>query len=189
MKHNRTILVIAVLALLFCSCWVAFGTSQEKPNLPEVKKGIELFESVLNQSLAQTFGGPFETLNRVQGAYVPGYGAVFSFEISLTPFETLGPFSPAPTQRNEQAHREEEARRRQKAKGVAEDTLGNYSQALAQLAPSDSIAIVIHAVAVHPGRVERSTIVISADKKLLDARQSRALDQAHFVEKLSITEY
>ena len=162
---------------------------QDKPNLAEWKKSIGLFESVLNQSLAQTFGGPFETLNQARGAYLPGYGVVFSFEVNLTPLQSLGPFSAAPTAKEEQAEREEEARRRQKAINVAEQVLGDFGQTFNQLAPGESVTIVIHTVAAHPGKIERSTIVLSAEKKLLDARLNHAINQEHFVQKLSKTQY
>jgi len=165
------------------------GSPQDKPNLAEVKKSIGLFESVLNQSLAQTFGGPFETLNRARGAYLPGYGVVLSFEVNLTPLRNLGPFSPVPTAKEEQAEREEEVRRREKAVNVAEQVLGDFGQTFNQLNPGESVAIVIHTVAAHPSKIERSTIVLSAEKKLLDARLSHAINQEHFVQKLSKTEY
>jgi hypothetical protein len=187
--HNTKVQVILWIAVLLCCGSLASNAPQGKTNLAEVKKGIELFDSVLNQSLAQAFGGPFETLDRARGAYLPGYGVVFSFEVNLTPLQNLGPFSPAPSPKTEQVQREEEIRRRDKSKNTALEVLGNYGQALGQLAPDESITIVIYTVAAHPSKVDRSTIVISADKKLLDARVSHAIDQAHFVQKLSITEY
>jgi len=189
MMRNRKLQVALFLGILFSGAGLASKSPQAKPNLPEVRKGIELFESVLNQSLAQAFGGPFETLDRARGAYLPRYGVVFTFEVSLTPLQNLGPFSSPPTAKSEQAQRDDEIRRREKAKTIAEDVLGNYSHALADLPPDESVAIVIHTVAAHPGKVDRSTIVISADKKLLDARLGNSLDQTHFVQKLSITEY
>lgn len=182
---------ILFLGVFLCLGGPAFPSPQPKPNpnLPQVRKGIELFESVLNQSLVQAFGGPFDTLDRARGAYLPGYGVIFSLEVSLTPLQNLGPFSPPANAKTEQAQREEETRRREKAKAVAEDVLGNYNQSLTPLAPDDSVAIVIYTVAAHPSKVDRSTIVISADKKLLDSRLNRSIDQPHFVQKLSITEY
>jgi len=189
MMRNRKLQVVFFLGIVFCGAGLASNSPQAKPNLPQVRKGIELFESVLNQSLTQAFGGPYETLDRARGAYLPGYGVVFTFEVSLTPLQRLGPFSSPPAPKSEQAEREDETRRHDKAKSVAEDVLGNYSQALADLPPEESVTIVIYTVAAHPSKVDRSTIVISADKKLLDARLGRSLDQAHFVQKLSVTEY
>jgi len=188
MRRRRFHLILILGAALGASNSAA-NSPQDKTNLAELKKGIELFESVLDQSLAQTFGGPFETLNRTHGAYLPGYGVVFSFEVNLTPLQNLGPFSQAPTPKEEKTQREEESRRREKAISVAEQTLGDYGQSLSMLGPAETVGIVIYTVAAHPGKIERSTIVLSADKTLLVARLNRSIDQTHFVQKLSKTEY
>jgi len=188
MRSRRFHLILILGTALGFSGWAA-KSPQDKTNLAELKKGIELFESVLNQSLAQTFGGPFETLNRTRGAYLPGYGVVFSFEVNLTPWQVLGPFSHAPTPKEEKTQREEESRRREQAISVAAQTLGDYGQSLSLLGPGETVAIVIQTVAAQPKKIERSTIVLSADKNLLVARLNRSIDQAHFVQKLSKTEY
>lgn len=187
--RDRKLQVFLWLAVLLCGGSLASGARQVKTNLAEVKKGIELFQSVLNQSLAQAFGGPFETLDHASGAYLPGYGIVFSFEVNLTPLNNAGLFAPPQTPKNEQAQHEAELRRRDKAKQVAFDVLGNYGQAFAELSPDEFVTIVIHTVAAHPSKIDRSTMVLSADKRLLDLRISRSIDQAHFVQKVTITEY
>jgi hypothetical protein len=189
MMRRRRFHLILILGAAFCASSWAANAPQDKTNLAELKKGIELFESVLNQSLAQTFGGRFETLNQARGVYLPGYGVVFSFEVNLTPVRTRGPFSPAPTAKEEQAERTEEVHRHEKAVNVAEQILGDFGQTFNQLAPGESVTIVIHTVAAHPGKIERSTIVLSAEKKLLEARLSHAINQERFVQKLSKTEY
>jgi hypothetical protein len=188
MQKLRFLTILILMPILGLSNWAA-KPPQDKNKLMELKKGIELFESVLKQSLAQTFGGPFETLNQARGAYLPKYGVVFSFEVNLTPLQNLGPFSQAPTAKEEKGQLLEENRRREKAVSVAEQTLGDYSQSLSVLEPGESVAIVIQTVAAHPSKIERTTIVISADKNLLLARQNQSLDQAHFVQKLSKMEY
>ena len=186
---RRKTLITLLLSFLLCTAsWVA-GSAQDNSNLAALKKGIELFNSVLNQSLTQNFGGPFETLDRARGAYLPGYGVIFTFEVNLTPSPQYGPFGPAPKPKSEQAQREEEVRRRDRAESVAEQILGNFGQALTPLAPEESVAIIIQTVAAQPGNIARSTIVIAAPKKLLDERESNSIDQAQFVKKLSVTEY
>ena len=173
---------------------LVLGTSlgadpQGKPQLEKLKEQIEIFESVLNQSLTQAFGGPFATLDRTRGAYLPGYGVVFAFEVNLSSWHDLGPFGSSTTPGNASNERDEENRRREKAKLIAEETLASYGQTLSQLGPNETIAIVIHTVAAHPNQVERSTIVLSGDKKLIDQRQRQAIDQADFIRKLSTTQY
>jgi hypothetical protein len=160
-----------------------------KSDLEELKKQIELFETVLNEILTQAFGGPYDTLEPPRGAFLPGYGAVFTLQVNLSPFRNIGPFNPTPTAKTEAAEREEEIRRREKAKGVAEQVLTNFGQVLSQLPDGESVAVIVHTVAAHPGKVERSTIVISADKNLIAQRQSNAIAQAEFTRRLTITEY
>jgi hypothetical protein len=171
--------------------WGSLGANaqQERPDLGELRKQIELFESVLNQSLKQAFGGPFDTLDRTQGAYLPGYGVVFSFEVNLTPLLNMGPFNSSPTPKREAAQRAEELRRREKAKAIAQEVLTNFGQTLSLLSPNESVAVIIQTAAAHPDKVERSTIVVSAEKKSIDERQANTIDRAQFARKLTTTEY
>jgi hypothetical protein len=67
--------------------------------------------------------------------------------------------------------------------------LTNFAQILRQLSPGESVAVIVQTVAAHPGKVERSTIVVSAEKSLIDQRQNNSIDQAEFVRKLTTTEY
>ena len=189
MKTNCFKAICALLGMLLSFGCTAARAQKTKPDLEEMKKQIELFETVLNQSLTQAFSGPYDTLEKGRGAYLPGYGAVFTFEVSLTPLHILGPFSPAPAPKSEEAQRQQEALRREKAKAVAQQVLTNFGQTLRQLSAGESIAIVIYTVAAHPGKVARSTIVVAAEKSLLDQRQNNAIDPEGFARKLSTTEY
>jgi hypothetical protein len=168
---------------------VVANAQPEKPDLGELRKQIELFESVLNQSLKQGFGGPFDTLDRAQGAYLPGYGVVFSFEVNLSQVVNMGPFNPSPTPKREAAQRAEELRRRDKAKALAEEVLAKFGQTLSLLSPNESVAVIIQMAAAHPDKLERSTIVVSVDKKSIDARQANTMDRPQFARKLTTTEY
>ena len=193
MKRHYFLAICGLMAMLLSLSlgWRGAKAQKTKSDLEELKKQIELFETVLNQSLTQAFGGPFDTLDKGRGAYLPGYGAVFAFEVSLSPLRNMGPFfAPSPrTPKSEELQREQENRQRDKAKAVAQQVLTNFGQTLRQLAPDESVAVVIHTVAAHPNKVERSTIVISAEKSLIDQRQKNSIDQAEFVRKLTTTEY
>lgn len=181
----------AIGGLLFFLVSTAAGArgQRDQVDLSEMKKEIELFESVLNQSLTQTFGGPFDTLSRAQGAYLPGYGVVFSFEVNLSPMRNWGPFSAGAVAKSTEEQLQEENRRRERAKAVADQVLANFGQTLTQLVPGESVTIIIHTAAARPNKIERSTIVVSAEKKLIEERQAKLIDQANFVRKLRTTEY
>jgi len=189
MKRYYFLAIFGLMGVLLSPGWTDARAQKTKPDLEALKKQIELFETVLNQSLTQAFGGPYDTLDKGQGAYLPGYGVVFSFEVSLSPLQNMGPFSPAPTPKSEELRREQEIRRRDKAKEVADQVLTNFGQILHELGPGESVAVIIHTVAVHPAKVERSTIVVSAEKNLIDQRQNNTINQVEFVHKLTRTEY
>jgi len=189
MKKYCFLAVCGLLGMLLSLGWTGAKAQKTKPDLEELKKQIELFETVLNQSLTQAFGGPFDTLEKGRGAYLPGYGVVFTFEVSLSKWQNLGPFSAPSTPKSEELQREEENRRRDKAKVVAQQVLTNFGQILRQLSPDESIAVIIQTVAAHPSKVERSTIVFSAEKSLIDQRQNNSIDPTEFVRKLTTTEY
>jgi hypothetical protein len=188
MKRYRVFFCVLIVILVPWSSLVA-NAPQERPDLGELRKQIELFESVLNQSLKQAFGGPFDTLDGAQGAYLPGYGVVFSFEVNLSPVINMGPFNPVPTPKREAAQRAEELRRRDKAKAIADEVLANFGQTLSSLGPNESVAVIIHTAAAHPDKVERSTIVVSVDKKSIEERQANTIDRPQFARKLTTTEY
>jgi hypothetical protein len=188
MRHCRVFFYVLIGILVPWSSVVA-NAQPEKPDLGELRKQIELFESVLNQSLKQGFGGPFDTLDRAQGAYLPGYGVVFSFEVNLSQVVNMGPFNPSPTPKREAAQRAEELRRRDKAKALAEEVLAKFGQTLSLLSPNESVAVIIQMAAAHPDKLERSTIVVSVDKKSIDERQANTIDRPQFARKLTTTEY
>jgi hypothetical protein len=189
MKRHYFLAICGLMGMLLSLGGTSAQAQKTKPDLEELKKQIELFETVLNQSLTQSFGGPYDTLDKGRGAYLPGYGAVFTFEVSLSPLQSMGPFSPSPTPKSEELQREQENRRRDKAKAVAQQVLTNFGQILHQLAPGESVAVIIHTVAAQPSKVERSTIIISAEKSLIDQRQNNTIDQTEFVRRLRTTEY
>ena len=160
-----------------------------KPDLKKVRDEIGIVQSVLDQSLAQAFGEPFGYLEKAKGAYLPGFGVVFSFEINLTPSSDLGPFNGRPTVAGLKAQREDAARRLEKAKAVAETTLADFGHTITDLDSRDSVAIVIYTVAVQPSGLDKGTIVIQCDKQLLDAFRANSIDRTAFLRKLSVVEY
>jgi len=177
-----------MLAALAGAC-LRVSAAQDKNSLKKLKGEIGLLESVLNQDIAQTFSAPFGFLDRARGAYLPGYGVVFDFELNLTPSARRGPFSPALTAQQEKAQREEEMRRQKQAKELAESVLADFGHTLSQLPVNESVAIVIHTVAAGDQGFERSVIVVQSSKKALDEYRSSRVDRAGFLQSLRIVEY
>ncbi len=188
MKHSFWA-TCGLVGILLLSSSPAAAAQEEKSNLKPLKEEIEVLESVLNQSLTQTFPAPFPYLEKARGAYLPGYGVVFTFEVNLTPVLNLGPFNPALTPERDRAQRQEENRRREQAKAVAERVLADFGHTLTELAPNESVAVIIYTVAAHETGIEKSTIVVNAGKQLISEYRSNAIDRAAFLRRLTKIEY
>jgi len=185
------------------SIWLALGLSvffvlsngsvaeaqKGSTDLKKVREEMELLETVLNQSLTQSFGGPFGYLDKVRGVYLPGFGVAFAFEVNLTPSNITGPFSGPPSPEALRAQGKETIRRREQAKTLAQKTIADFGHTLDALAPKESVAIVIHTVAAQPEGVERDTVVIQCEKQLIDSYQANAIDRATFLRELTVVEY
>jgi hypothetical protein len=167
----------------------ADDTPTAKVDLQQVKKESELVESVLDQSLTQSFGGPFGYLERVRGAYLPGFGVTFSFEINLTPSSAAGPFGSPPSPQLMRTQEKEVVQRRDAAKTVSENTLADFGHTLQALSPNESVAIVVYTVAARPQGVERGTIVIECKKQLISSLEAKSIDRATFMRELTVVEY
>lgn len=178
--------LVAVLVLKLGS--FAFA-QEEKSNLKSLKQEIEVLESVLNQSLAQAFPGAYSHLAQARGAYLPGYGVVFTYEINLTPMQNLRLFSSAPTPEQQRAQLQEENRRREEAKAVAERVLADFGHTLTSLPPTEAVAVIIYTNAARDTGIERSTIVVNAGKQLISEYRSNVINRAEFLRRLTKTEY
>ncbi len=180
---------LTLCGALLMATSVVMSAQQEKPDLRKLREEIGLLESVINERLAQTFGSPFGYLDKARGAYLPGYGAVFTLDVSLTPLQSLGPFTPTPTPERERARREEETRAREKARAMPERILADFGHTLSHLAPNESVAIIIHTVSVQQEGVQKGAIIVQATKQLIDEYRASTVDRATFVRKLQVLEY
>jgi hypothetical protein len=55
--------------------------------------GLKTVEGSINDKLRSNLADPFDMLGRARGSYLPGYGAVFTFELNLV---TLSPLANTP---------------------------------------------------------------------------------------------
>ena len=188
MKRS-TWLTLGLCGVLLLGGGLGAPAQEKKENLKQLREEIELLGAVINESLTQTFGGPFGFLDKARGAYLPGYGAVFTFEVNLTRMNFASPFAPRLTAERERKRNQEEARRRQQAKGVAERALADFGHTLGHLAAEESVAIIVHTVSVRQQGIERGTMVVRARKQLLDDYRANRIDRDAFVRQLDVTEY
>jgi hypothetical protein len=187
---TKTRMAVLGMLLVLAGSFVQAGSAPQKDELKKLKDEIGLMDSVLNQSISQAFATPFGVLDDARGAYLPGYGVVIDFELNLSPASaSMGPFSSPPTPQQERARLEEETRRGGQAKELAEKVLADFGHTLSDLPPRESVAIVIHTVAVREQGLQRSVIIVQAAKESIDQYRANAIDRAAFLRKLEIVEY
>jgi hypothetical protein len=189
MKRALRMAAPALCAFLFLAAGEMTSAQRVKTDLKKMKDEIGILESVLNEGLDQNFGGTFGYLDKARGAYLPGFGVAFSFEVNLAPSSTGGPFGPPPTAETVKAQRETAARRKEDAKILAEKTLADFGHSLSMLDAKESVAIVIHTVGVQVQGVEKNTIVVQCDRQLIDSYRSNSIDRATFLRRLTVVEY
>lgn len=177
-----------LLLLLVASACSALATPVDKQDLGKLREQIGVLESVLNQNLTQTFPGPFGYLDKARGAYLPGYGLVFTFEVNLNPQRpSLGPFGGPPPQ-TEAQRTAAIKKNRDSALGLSQRVLADFGHTL-DIAPEESVAVVIQGSAVGPQGIEKSTLVVRAQKSDIDQFRANAIDRATFLSRIAVVEY
>ncbi len=166
------------------------AASVEKQSLSKIREQIQVLESVLNENLNQAFPAPFAYLDKARGAYLPGYGVIFAFEVNLNPqppnLGPFGPFKPAPDARQ---RAEEAKKRKQTALEMSERVLADFGHTLAEIPAEESVAVVIHGAGVGEQGIEKSTTVVRAQKRDIDEFRANTIDRAAFLRRVQVLEY
>ena len=186
----KKIVNLVLLLAMVAGAGSALAADLEKANLTRMREQIRVLESVLNENLNQIFPAPFAYLDKARGAYLPGYGVVFSFEVNLNPQPaSLGPFGPARPQQSPRERGEEAQKHRQEALDMSERVLADFGHTLEQLPAYETVAVVIHGTSVGQQGIERSTTVVRAQKSDIDQFRASAIDRAAFLHRLQVLEY
>ena len=179
-----------LLLLLVASACSALAAPADKQDLGKLREQIGVFESVINQDLTQSFPGPFGYLDRARGAYLPGYGLVFAFEVNLNPLprNNAGPFGPDVKPQTDADRAAAIKKHRESALELSRRVLADFSHTL-EIAPDEWVAIVVHGSAVGPQGIQKSTLVVRAQKRDIDQFRANAIDRAAFLNKIAVVEY
>jgi hypothetical protein len=164
----------------------ALGADQEKPSLAQVRQQIGVFESLLNEHLNQSFPGPFAYLDRARGAYLPGYGVVFTCEISLT--RVVAPFGALPSAA-ERAKGDDAPQRRALARTMSEKVLAEFGHTFDTLAAGESVAIVVQTTSATPQGLSKGTMLVRAQKRDIDQFRANTIARDEFTRRLEVLEY
>jgi hypothetical protein len=182
---SKTCVLLLLLAAGACS---ALAATIDKQDLARMREQIGVMESVLNQNLSQAFPGPFGYLDKARGAYLPGYGLVFTFEVNLNPLPpSMGPFGGPPQQTDAQRVAAIK-KNRESALELSRRVLVDFSHTL-PIADGEAVAIVVQGSAVGPDGMRKSTIVLRAQKHDIDQFRANAIDRSAFLNRIAVVEY
>ncbi len=90
-----------------------------------------------------TSRAPFVLLGRTRGAYLAGYGAVFSLEVNLVPTANISPFRPAYTKQEIQNLNRQKRDKLADLRSGVRRLLAEQAASLAHVQPAEKIAIVV----------------------------------------------
>ena len=179
---------IVLLLLLVASAGSALATSLEKQDLAKLRDQIGVMESVLNQNISQAFPGPFGYLDKARGAYLPGYGLVFTFEVNLNPRPaSLGPFGVDQVQ-SDKDRVATIRKNRQAALELSQRVLADFGHTL-EVTPDEWVTIVVQGAALGPQGMEKSTLVVRAQKRDIEQFRANAIDRTAFLNRIAVVEY
>lgn len=151
----QTSFVIATLILSSLSAAAQTPTAEapastaqapvEKPDLRQLKRDISVFSGVVDNTLRESFNQPYGLLQQTKGAYLPGYGLVFSLEVSLVQLRMRSPFDPRPLTRQEldTAFKVKQERLGELERRVLPRLFADYGSNI-ELPPTEHLAVVIH---------------------------------------------
>ena len=140
-----------------------------------LRSQIEQFQAVIENTLRQDVRST--VLSAPRGAYLEGYGAVFSTEASLYRLRPLTPFTPSPYSRQEleQAYRAA-LERVGRLKEYLRQAMAQHGPLLEQLKPGHTLAVIVHLYngVSDPGRPYPSQLIFKASaESVSDYRQGR----------------
>ena len=168
--------------------------AQAQPPAPvdraQLRGQIEQFQAVIENALRQDLRST--VLSAPRGAYLEGYGAVFSTEASLYRIRPLTPFSSRPysSQELEQAYRSA-LERVDRLKENLRQAVAEHGSLLEQLQPSHTLAVIVHLYngVADPGRPYPSQLIFKARAESVDDYRQGRITMDELVGQVRISQF
>ncbi len=177
---SRTVFVLAAFASLACA----------QPDYPAIKRQTQLFETVLDTAVRQHFEQPFLMLQETRGAYLEGYGVVFTLEVNLYPLRLRTPFAATPYSDKElAAARTQKLARIKDLEVLIRDLLRDHGMGLNFLPADENVAVVVHLFNQAEHRDMPTQLAVQTRKQWLQEAAGRKLSAAEFRQKLSVISF
>ena len=153
---------------------------------------LQAFQAIMNRDIAQAFAVPFVLLQDAKGTYLPGYGAMFHFEINLHPLRTMNMF-------NMQPYTEEELRKAREAKLAKVRELKTRLSALllehgtmlTEVPADQNVAVVVHLFNMPSEKSEGlpTQLVTETSRRALLEAQAQRVTAAEFEKRQRFLEF
>lgn len=156
----------------------------------QLRGQIEQFQAVIENALRQDLRST--VLSAPRGAYLEGYGAVFSTEASLYRIRPLTPFSSGPysSQELEQAY-QSALERVDRLKENLRQAVAEHGSLLEQLKPSHTLAVIVHLYngVADPGRPYPSQLIFKASAGSVDDYRQGRITMEELVGQVKISQF
>ena len=190
----RIMLGRSVMAIVVgFACWLLplwNGQAQSPSNLSALKGEMNVFEAVIDGTMAQTFSPPFGLLEKTKGTYLPGFGLAFSLEVNLYPTRVLNPFDMTPLSKAElEKAQKMKLERIAIIKQSVPRLLADHAMSLRSLSADDSVAVVVYLFELQPRDTKLpDQLVIETRKADLNQFWDKKISYEELVGKMKVLE-
>lgn len=171
------------LALLLALAGICSAASEPLVSVSALKE----VEKISDARFQPDANDPWELLGFTRGTYLPGYGAVFTFEMNLVNVTPLSPFHTTITKEEVRAVHERKIRKLVLLKSAMYDLLAQAASSLSTLPATEKItfqALLINLSFEDRTGLPRRITMTANRQKLLDAvaRHAKPADLAALIE-------
>jgi hypothetical protein len=175
-----------LLSLLLAAAPQPIGDGRAvSSNLKNVSRTID------DRVQQMTARAPFVLLGQTRGAYLPGYGAIFTLEVNLVPVAGVSPFRPAYTPQEIQNLNRQKREKIGTLRAGLRPLLAEQAAGLAQIPPGEKVALIVTLFNFHwedPTGLP-SQIVLQATRQTLLEVQARRGGPAELERAIDLKEF
>jgi len=173
-------LTALVFALLVAGYATAGGHAYTLEPIVSIS-ALQRVEKAANERFTADAGDSYELLGDARGAYLPGYGGLFTFEMNLVSVQPITPFHMTVTPQEIKSIHERKIRKLVVLKSAMRDLMLQSAASLSTLPPAEQItfeAFLIHLSFEDRTGLPRRLTMTASRQKLLDAAANHATPAA-----------
>ena len=184
---------VALLVVLCCS---VAGLAKElepfTPDFPTLKRELEAFQAIIQNTLLKNLQGPVPVLSMPKGTYLPDYGAVFNVEGNLYEIRAISPFSQQPrTQKELDDAYYAMLKRVESLRTEMLQAIGDYGATLEHLKPEETLAVVVYMFTGYddPKRPCPTQLIFRVKKAAITEYRDKKITFGEFAKKIEINRF